>query len=280
MTTQAIQAYGGVAFSREALEMAAASLNAGDVPMHADHDQSQRVRVQNLRAWVDDGTEGFYRLRLTYEIHPDDAHYVANRRGMSAAMRVPVEGREDSGEGVATVELSADHAWFGDEALLQAEALIISGGLEASHIRTERVYQFSFVPDPQIFVTIVLPLVGTIAAGALGSALWDAVKTLFRQRRTPPNGDPQTPTRVNLRLEDGDRSLTGIVETEDANVANRAIDAFDTLARDFMPAASPQNSVGPAESGRLLVWDASASAWLPHAAAHGYKPRPPTSPGE
>src|SRR3546814_5773107 len=74
--------------------MAAASVNTGSVPMQADHDALRPVRVRNLSAWVDDGTEGFFRLKLSYEIHPDDAHYVADRRGMSAAMRSPLDGRE------------------------------------------------------------------------------------------------------------------------------------------------------------------------------------------
>src|SRR3546814_15596190 len=97
MTSQAIEAYGGVQFSRESLEMAAASVNTGSVPMQADHDALRPVRVRNLSAWVDDGTEGFFRLKLSYEFHPDDAHYVADRRGLSAAMRSPLDGKRKSG---------------------------------------------------------------------------------------------------------------------------------------------------------------------------------------
>jgi hypothetical protein len=275
MTSQAIEAYGGVRFSREALEMGAASLNAGNVPMQADHNQTKPVRVRNLRAWVDDGADGFYRLKLSYEIHPEDAHIVANRRGMSAAMRAPIDGREDLGEVQTAIDLSADHAWFDDDALLAAESLVIAGGLLRTDIRTERVYQFSFVPDPQIFVTVVLPFAGVIATGALGSALWDAVKLLFQRRRTPPNGDAHKPTRVNLRLEDGGRSLSGIVETQDETVANRAIDAFEGLAREFMATPSSPEAAADPSDRRLLVWDDTAAAWLPHSPAQTEQPLPP-----
>src|SRR3546814_7695978 len=76
--------------------------------------------------------------------------------------------------------------------MLETETLIVAAGVPLASIRTERFYQFSFVPDPQIFLTIVLPLAGTIATGAVGSALWDAVKSLFRTRRTPPRSEEHT----------------------------------------------------------------------------------------
>ena len=271
MTSQAIAAYGGVRFSREALEIAAASLNGGGVPMQADHDQAKPVRVRNLRAWVDDGVDGFYRLKLSYEVHPRDAHNVESRRGMSAAMRAPIDGRGDLGDVQTAIDLSADHAWFDDEALLAAESLVVAAGLARTDIRVERVYQFSFVPDPQIFVTVVLPFAGVITTGALGSALWDAVKLLFRKRRTPPNGDARKPTRVNLRLEDGGRSFSGIVETQDEAVASRAIDAFDRLAREFMAAPA---AADPSDR-RLLVWDHTAATWVPHWPAQAEQALPP-----
>lgn len=274
MTSEEIEAYGGVRFTREALEMAADSLNAGNVPMQADHDQTKPVRVRNLRAWVDDGADGFDRLKLSYEVHPDDAHYVAHRRAMSAAMRAPLDGRDPLGGVQTAVDLSADHAWFDDDALLAAESLVVAGGLPRTSIRTERVYQFSFVPDPQIFVTVVLPFAGVVVTGALGSALWDGVKLLFRRRRTPPNGDAHKPTRVNLRVEDGERSLSGIVETQDETIANRAIDAFDELAREFLREPSSRQVAEPTDR-RLLVWDDTASAWLPHDPAQVDQPLPP-----
>src|SRR3546814_1757814 len=79
--------------------------------------------------WVDDGTEGFFRLKLSYEIHPDDAHYVADRRGMSAAMRSPLDGREAQSRSAVAVELSADNAWFDDDAMLETETLIVAAGV-------------------------------------------------------------------------------------------------------------------------------------------------------
>lgn len=277
MTTQPIDAYNGVEFSRETLETAAASLNSGEVPMNAEHDGRKPVRIRNLRAWVDDGAEGFYQLKMSYEIHPQDAHLVDDMRGMSAALSSPIPGRgyEDAAE--KAIELGADHAWFGDDALLEAESLLVAGGVEALSIRTVRVYQFQLVPDPQIFVTVLLPLAEVVATGMLSSALWDAIKHLFRRRKTPPNGDGSAPTRLNLRLEDGQRSFIGIVETQDADVADRAIDTFGRLARDFIEPHSSPESANPLGNNRLLVWDASVSAWLPHSPAQTDKPVPPVT---
>lgn len=280
MTSQPIEAYGGVHFSPEALEMAAASLNAGNVPMQADHDQAKPVRVRNLRAWVDDGgVDGLYRLKISCEIHPEDAHYLASRRGISAAVGAPLDGREEFGEAHEAIGLSADHAWFDDDALLAAETLVLASGLQRTAVRIERLYQFSFIPDPQIFVTVVVPFVGVVATGALGSALWDAVKLLFRRRRTPPGGDAHKPTRVNIRLEDGERSLTGIIETADAAVANRALETFDVLAHEFMAGPPMPEAAAAPNDRRLLVWDETAASWLPHSPAQT-KESPPLAPVE
>lgn len=264
MTSHPIAAYGGVEFPREALEMGASKLNGGDVPMQVDHDQTKPVRVRGLRAWVEDDEDGFCHLKISYEVHPDDVHRIGNRRAMSVGIRAPLDGRDSAGSATAAINLSADHAWFNDDALIAAEAVAVEGGLSTSDIRTERVYQFSFVPDPQIFVTVALPIAGAVATGILSSALWDAVKTLFKKRQTPPNGDEEQPTRVNLHLKDGERSLTGVIETGDESVANRAIDAFEELARQFMDAPAspvPHDQVG---HRRLLLWDEDAGAWSPH----------------
>jgi hypothetical protein len=275
MTSQPVDAYGGLQFGKDALELAAASLNFGNVPMQADHDQTKPVRVRNLRAWVDDEAEGFYRLKLSYEIHPDDAHYVATRSGMSAAMRAPLDGREHDFNRDAAVELSADHAWFDDDSLVAAESLLVDGGVAPHEIRTERVYQFSFVPDPQIFVTVALPLAGAIATGSFGSALWDAVKYLYRRRRTPSGGDSHKPTKINIRLESGERSVTGIVETHDEAVVTRALDVFDGLARDFIEAVDAVDDVPDLSDQRLLLWDQGAAAWVPQSRHEVKPPSPP-----
>jgi hypothetical protein len=79
---------------------------------------------------------------------------------------------------------------------------------------------------------------------------------------------------VNLRLEDGERSLSGIVETQDEIIANRAIDAFNELAREFLTEPSSRQAAEPTDR-RLLVWDDTASTWLPHDPSHVDQPRPP-----
>src|SRR3546814_16840062 len=107
---------------------------------------------------------------------------------MSAAMRSPLDGREAQSRSAVAVELSADNAWFDDDAMLETETLILAAGVPLASIRTARFYQFSFVPDPHIFLTIVLPLAGTFATGAVLTPLCAAVNSLFRPRSTPPHG--------------------------------------------------------------------------------------------
>ncbi|WP_261818506.1 hypothetical protein [Nocardioides sp. OK12] len=255
MTTHAIEAYGGVQLGRQALETAAASLSGGQIPMQVEHDQTRPLRVRDLVAWVEDGDDGFSRLKVRYDVHPDDVHIVSERRAMSVAIRSPLDGREGQDVSSSPFELSADNAWFDDDALIEAEAALVAAG--ATDIRTERVYQFSVIPDPQIFIAVG-SVVGTIGLGALGSALWDAVKTLLRRRKTPVGGQPDKPTRVNIELRDGSRSLTAVIETSDEAVAQEAVNAVAELASGVWDGKPTLSGVS---GKRLLLWDAKTSTW-------------------
>ena len=263
MTSERIPAYGGIAFPREMLETVAESIRTGGIPLHVEHDRSKPIRSRSSDAFVRTRTDGIDELRFSIEVHPDDAHWFETRSGMSTTVTVPL----DRPEGFAhpanpTLRLSADHAWFADETLLGAEAAFIAGGMEANSIYAERAYQFSFTPDPQIFVDISLGVLSSLGA----SGIWAAIAHVFRRRRTPDGGNPSQQTTINLTVKDGNRSVTAVIRTNDEAVANRAINKVDALGQRMLGGASTSGTANVTSAARdVVVWDDGAGKWIPPA---------------
>ncbi|MDQ0077914.1 hypothetical protein [Arthrobacter oryzae] len=157
------------------------------------------------------------------------------------------------------MRISADHAWFDDGALIEAEEQLIIRGVGGELIRAERAHQFSFVPDPQIFIEVAYPFLLSIGS----SAVWDAIKKVFGRRRTPSGGDKKALTAVNISIVDGDCSLNAVVTTNDEAVAQRAVESLDQALTSFF-----QNSPISAPEGNrksVTVWEDASHKWTPPA---------------
>lgn len=260
MTSQPIEAYGGISIPTEMLRNLAQHLNKGGVPFHVDHNMSKPIRMRGFEAFVESRHGGADELRFRAEIHEGDRHWLESRPGVSAIIMAPLarDENEANNEG-ASMRISADHAWFDDEALIEAEEQLITQGVDRELIRVERAYQFSLVPDPQIFIEVVYPFLLSIGS----SAVWDGIKKVFGRRRTPSGGDEKALTAVNISIADGDRSLTAVVTTSDETVAQRAVESLDQALTSFF-----QNSPGsPPETKRKAVteWDDQSRNWTPPA---------------
>lgn len=258
MTSDPIEAYGGISVAVEMLRKLAEQINTDGVPFHVDHNLSKPIRMRGFEAFVESRHDGVDELKFRAEIHEADRHWLESRLGVSATLKVPLarDQNEASDEG-ASIRISADHAWFDDDALIEAEEQLITQGVGRELIRVERAYQFSFVPDPQIFVEVVYPFLLSVGS----SAVWDGIKKVFRRRRTPSGGDAKALTVVNISIVDGDRSLNAVVTTSDEAVAQHAVQALDQAFTSFF-----QNSpVSPPESYRrpVTVWDDKSHNWTP-----------------
>lgn len=256
MTSAPIEAYGGIRIPSETLQQLAVQLKATDAPFHVDHKLSQPLRVRNFSAFVKSRQDGIDELRFKVEIHDEDLHWIRSRPGVSATITAPLE-RDQNGDGnkSATVRLSADHAWFSDEALIEAEAQLIARGAAQEILQVERAYQFSFVPDPQIFVTVTSSVLLSIGA----SAIWDGIKMLFLRRRAPRDGDASAPTAINVSITHGERSMKAVVTTNNVEVAHRAIESLDQAVSAFL-----QNDPNPfpeEKRNSISVWDEENDDW-------------------
>ncbi|GAA1950844.1 hypothetical protein [Microbacterium aquimaris] len=259
MTSEPIEAYGGVAFPAALLRSFAENLDGGQFPFHLDHDLTKPIRTRHFEVLVQDRSDGIAELRFRAEMHVDDVHFIDSHPAMSATVMRPLARDEHSPhQADAPFQLSADHAWFGDEALIGAEEQLILRGVPAERLVVQRAYQFAVAPDPQIYIDVALTILLSVGA----NALWDGIKLLFARRRTPPGGDPTTPTTVNIEITDDTRVLRAVVATDDHDVAERAIDSLEVVAREFQRGG--RSADGTSESAvPTTTWDDPNRRWTP-----------------
>ncbi|KAB1646483.1 hypothetical protein F8O06_07040 [Pseudoclavibacter sp. CFCC 14310] len=258
MTSEPIEAYGGVSIPPDMLRELAKQIQGRDIPFHVDHKLSRPIRMRGFVAFVESRQDGIDELRFEAEIHEDDHHWLESRPGVSAMLTTPL-ARDESEErtGDAVIQLSADHAWFADDALIDAEEELAKIGIARDLIQVERAYQFSFVPDPQIYIDISYTIL--LSVGANG--IWEGIKKLFSRRRTPRGGDALAVTAINLSVADGQRSFKAVVTTNDETVAQRALDSLDQAATTFFQ----DSPVIPTEENpkTVSIWDDDSGVWGP-----------------
>ena len=255
MTSERIEAYGGMQFEPLFLQAAADHLNAGNVPWQVNHDARTPLRVRNMRAYVTVRDDGVTVLRAEFEMFGEDTTEIEEHPGVSMAVRVPLPSREGVPLPQGAIRLAGDHAWFPDELLEEVEQ-ILAGSVPA---RAERAYQFSFVPDPQLYLEMTLAGLQVLAGGVAGNALYDSIKALFRRRSTPAGGDATSPNRIDIEISDGPRTAKAIVETASEDVATKALEVLGDAVRAVLQDRSAGNEL----SNRVLVWDESAEEWRP-----------------
>ena len=251
MTDAPIRAYGGLRIPRDALEDFARRVTAGEVPLHAHHDD--RVRMRNLRVDVVDREDGVSLLRFVTDRHKGDDQWLWAIHPLSASLKMPIARDAQRGHRAdAALSLSADHAWFEDAVLIEAEQRLLASGVEPDGLQVQRALQFEFAPDPLISVDVALPLLPSLAVGPL----WDAIEVLLAGRTTPEHGDAGAATVINVRIADGDRVVTAVVLTADAAVAERAIGSLDEAVSSFLEAGAS------GVAGAVARWDADTGAWV------------------
>ncbi|WP_146796764.1 hypothetical protein [Agrococcus baldri] len=234
------------------MEAFARRVTAGEVRLHAHHDN--RVRMRDLMVDVIDGDDVVSELRFETDLHVEDRRWLRAIHPMSASLMMPIA--RDAQRPMldnAALSLSADHAWFADAVLIEAEQRLLASGVEPDRLQVQRALQFEFTPDPQISVDIALPLLPPLAVGPL----WHAIEALLAGRTTPEHGDVGAATVINVRIADGDRAVTAVVVTADEAVAERAIRSLEQAVASFL--ADPASST---PSGSVTLWDEDSSAWL------------------
>jgi len=254
MTSQPIEAYGGVAVPTDLLRQLADQFTEQGLPFHRDHDLTKPIRMRHVQAFVKERSDGIAELRFTADLHKDDTQWLESHPGVSATLMSPLardQGRRSSI--FPALQISADHAWFDDEALIESERALVSHGLSPDDVLVQRAYQFGMVPSAQIFATVVLPVFLSLGA----AAIWDGIKLLFKRRRTPLGGDQSATTTLNITVVDGDRSLNAVVASSEEAVAERALQSLEVVVEQFL------GGTNDAHHRPLTVWDDENWEWTP-----------------
>jgi hypothetical protein len=158
------------------------------------------------------------------------------------------------------VMISADHAWFDDDALIAVESALTADERCDESVSIKRAYQFGLVPDPQIYIDVAFTVLLSIGA----NVIWDGVKVLWRRRRAPDESSVDVPTTVNWTISGPDHSVTAVIKTSDEATAAKAIESLEhATALVIGPGGKPT----PAEDGRnsksVISWDADSHTWTP-----------------
>ena len=252
-STDPIAAYGGIAITRDALEDMAKVLNAGTVPMSANHDSRQGIRTRNATAGVREKVTGGFELFMAFEMHPDDWEKYGHLPGMSHTT-IEAIWIDELAQKSIVAKFSADAAWFDDDVIVSASHAVQSAigqnsAVENPGVLPSRVYQFSVVPDARIIIETSLALFNALGPNLVASAIWDGLKLAIARRRTPKGGNASAKTTVEIKMDNGDSSITACVSTDDSAVAKAAVQVLGDAVSKFS---------FPETGKRVLDWTSDA----------------------
>ncbi|MBB1511818.1 hypothetical protein H5399_04265 [Tessaracoccus sp. MC1627] len=224
------------------------ALNAGQIPMLAQHDPRRRLRTRQLSAAVEVLPDGEQAVRFTCLVHPDDLGLMEGMRGMSFATSELIGSVEGPNPGRGTLELRADAAVFSDEVIARACEQMCTLG------RTHgfRLLQFAGPDEARIILDIAYSTVVALGPGLAASAIYDGLRYLFRHRS---KSSPEALVQLELATSVRGGDVKAVIQTSDPAVAKAALAAFS----DAVQAVAST----PPEERPVLDWDATRRTWLP-----------------
>jgi hypothetical protein len=238
-TSHRISAYGGVYLADSVLEEMADALRSGRLPMLAQHDLRRPMDAVVLEACVRKRSDGYKEVWARFCVDEErwatlDADRIAAGApgGFSFSCSEPLVVLEplDPVAPVRPISISADAShWSDDDILTAAESLRPVGPVNVGR-------RYEFAQDPGCVVA--LGVVASVAIGVASNAIYDALKRFLR---------PGKPTIFHFHVEEGDRLIDARLETDDVNVLQNAVAAFEQVV------ASP----------KVVVWDDEDGRWKP-----------------
>jgi hypothetical protein len=121
--------------------------------------------------------------------------------------------------GAPHLELNVDAAHFADEDI-EAAARELSTHFS---VGARRMYQFSVVPPPNVYLLASLDVLRDLAIGVAAAALYDGLRHLLRPRKAERSV-------FTFRFREGDRELSARIETSSEEALRQAIDKMPELA--------------------------------------------------
>lgn len=181
MTTQPVEAYGGVQFDERIVAEVADAVASGRLPMHFNHDISRPVGISNVTAGTETLPDGHVAAWAEFDVDADvwktfqnDVAEAGAPGGMSVSLTVPLadEGFEPDADTV----VAADAHHFSDSDIRAAMNELTR--LDA-RVHGQRLMQFSFEPTAKVIFELVVPVVQALGPNLAASVLYDAAKHFF-----------------------------------------------------------------------------------------------------
>lgn len=221
--------------------------------MTANHDSRQGIRTRNAIAGVREKAAGGFELFISFEMHPGDWEKYGHIPGMSHTVIEAIQVDEVSQSSVVA-RFSADAAWFDDDVIVSASRAVQSAigqnpAVDNPGVLSSRVYQFSAVPEARIIIETSLALFNALGPNLVASAIWDGVKLAFARRRTPKGGNTSAKTTIEIKIDNGESSITACVSTDDSAVAKDAVQVLGDAVSKFS---------FPETGKRVLDWTSDA----------------------
>ena len=157
-TSHLVAKYGGVRLAPQALQQMADALNAGQIPMLAQHDPRRGLRVRRLSAAVVDLPDGEQAVRFACLVHPDDVGLVEGMHAMSFATSELIGSVQGPNPESGSIELRADAAVFSDEVIARACEQMCTVGQTHGF----RLFQFAGPDEARIILDIAYSIVITL----------------------------------------------------------------------------------------------------------------------
>lgn len=228
-TSERIDAYGGHQISEDALSEFAAQMMEQGFPMNIDHDPSQRMKSEVIRAWTERHPNGYLVLKAEFEASAEEWARAGDRTGMSISYTEPIS----ESAGAAAFSLIADASWFDESVMKDASAVFASQGYAVS---TFALYQFAHDPDAWVYLTVAIDQIKGLPTELLATMIWDGLRALlarFKNKRSESSGVAEPRARIELAIELPDGTTSTLhLETDSGEEIKHAIDKFADIVRD------------------------------------------------
>lgn len=246
-TNDAIKAYDGIVkLSDEMIYEIAERVNTGVIPFMGNHDPAQRIRTQNVRAWVDGVTPGRLLVRFSADVNREDWSNAGDVRGMSFSAFAPLDGEHLVDKSNLLLSFGADAAWFTDETITLATRSVHLPERDFGQplVTGARIYQFSIAVDPRIIIETSIFLWQMLGPNLVTSAIWDGLKILLaRRKRRPDTPAPKaTSIEIHLTTPQGGQ-VSALIRTDDEEVAKQAVAKLPDITEVLTSAPDGSNSV-------------------------------------
>jgi hypothetical protein len=221
-TSDAVQAYGGVALAPETMYYIANEIRQGKMPLHSHHNERYLLDPQILLVDVRETSSGSLGVWIEFEIDEQEWKEHGNLGGFSIAVTSDhFEPNPNSTKPVLKIYADAGH--YSEVSFRAAIARLerhfaVGGG---------RLYQFNILPPAKIIIDFALATVQAIPPNILSSWLYDGLKVLLQKPKNHKAAEPLSESVTCIRITSENQQIDLFqIQTNDPEVLKAGLSTF------------------------------------------------------